>query len=91
MTINRHFADALVKLLREDDVIWVHDYHLIPLGSLLRQAGVKAPSGVFPIGVDVEGIAHQLDRTLARIIRFAFGGLIHTPRRSAQIRGYLPA
>ena len=47
MTINKYFADALVKQIREGDVIWVHDYHLIPLGSLLRQAGVRAPIGFF--------------------------------------------
>jgi trehalose 6-phosphate synthase len=47
MAINRHFADALIKVLQQGDVIWVHDYHLIPLGSLLRQAGVTAPIGFF--------------------------------------------
>jgi trehalose 6-phosphate synthase len=47
MTVNRHFANALVKLVEDGDVIWVHDYQLIPLGSLLRQAGVKARIGFF--------------------------------------------
>jgi trehalose 6-phosphate synthase len=47
MAINRRFAEALLKLVREGDVIWVHDYHLIPLGSLLRQAGVTSPIGFF--------------------------------------------
>ena len=47
MAINRRFADALLKMLQQGDVIWVHDYHLMPLGSLLRQAGVTAPIGFF--------------------------------------------
>jgi len=47
MTVNRFFADVLVKQIQDDDVVWVHDYHLIPLGSLLRQAGVKVPIGFF--------------------------------------------
>lgn len=47
MAVNRYFADALVKLLKEGDVIWIHDYQLIPLGALLRQAGVKARIGFF--------------------------------------------
>jgi trehalose 6-phosphate synthase len=47
MAVNRHFANALVKLVEDGDVIWVHDYQLIPLGSLLRQAGVKARIGFF--------------------------------------------
>lgn len=47
LAVNRYFADALVKLIRDDDVIWVHDYQLIPLGRLLRQAGIKARIGYF--------------------------------------------
>jgi trehalose 6-phosphate synthase len=38
--VNAAFADALLPLLRDDDVIWVHDYHLIPLGRMLRDRGV---------------------------------------------------
>jgi trehalose 6-phosphate synthase len=47
MAINRHFADALLKIIQDGDVIWVHDYHLMPLGGLLRQAKVTAPIGFF--------------------------------------------
>jgi trehalose 6-phosphate synthase len=47
LAINRRFADALVKLIREGDIVWIHDYQLIPLGSLLRQAGIKARIGFF--------------------------------------------
>lgn len=46
-TVNAQFAASLVPLLRPDDRIWIHDYHLIPLASLLRQAGVKTPIGLF--------------------------------------------
>ena len=37
--VNAQFAQEMVKLLEPDDTIWVHDYHLIPLGKLLRRAG----------------------------------------------------
>jgi trehalose 6-phosphate synthase len=47
MAINRYFADALVKLVKEGDVVWIHDYQLIPLGALLRARGVKARIGFF--------------------------------------------
>jgi trehalose 6-phosphate synthase len=47
MTINRHFADALLKIIQDGDVIWIQDYHLMPLGGLLRQAKVTAPIGFF--------------------------------------------
>jgi trehalose 6-phosphate synthase len=45
--VNERFADALVKLLQPDDVIWVHDYHLIPLASELRARGVTNKIGFF--------------------------------------------
>jgi len=45
--VNALFARKLQPLLRPDDVIWVHDYHLIPLASELRRAGVTQPIGFF--------------------------------------------
>ena len=45
--VNEAFAAALVKLLRPDDTIWVHDYHLIPLGAALRRRGVTGRIGFF--------------------------------------------
>ncbi len=47
LAVNRAFAEALVPLLHPDDVIWVHDYHLFPLGQALRDGGVLAPVGFF--------------------------------------------
>jgi len=45
--VNAFFARKLMPLLQPDDVIWVHDYHLIPLASELRRAGVTQPIGFF--------------------------------------------
>lgn len=45
--VNARFARKLCPLLGDDDVIWVHDYHLIPLGGELRDAGVDLPIGFF--------------------------------------------
>jgi trehalose 6-phosphate synthase len=36
--VNRLFAERLRPLLQPDDIIWVHDYHLIPLAAELRRA-----------------------------------------------------
>lgn len=47
LTVNRRFAKALVAMLRPDDLIWVHDYHLIPLAAELRRLGVKNRIGYF--------------------------------------------
>lgn len=45
--VNRRFADGLQPLLRAGDTIWVHDYHLFPLGAELRRRGVTAQLGFF--------------------------------------------
>jgi len=45
--VNARFAQTLLPLLAPDDLIWVHDYHLIPLGSELRALGAKNRIGFF--------------------------------------------
>jgi trehalose 6-phosphate synthase len=41
------FAEKLAPLLREDDIVWVHDYHMIPLAQRLRELGVGNRIGFF--------------------------------------------
>ncbi|KHK90013.1 alpha,alpha-trehalose-phosphate synthase (UDP-forming) [Novosphingobium malaysiense] len=45
--VNARFADSVLPLIEPDDLVWVHDYHLLPLGSMLRQKGVKNRIGLF--------------------------------------------
>jgi trehalose 6-phosphate synthase len=45
--VNRLFAQKLMTLLQPDDVIWVHDYHLIPLAAELRAMGCTQRIGFF--------------------------------------------
>jgi trehalose 6-phosphate synthase len=45
--VNRRFAEALAQFLGPDDIIWVHDLHLLPLGKELRRLGCKQPIGFF--------------------------------------------
>ncbi|WP_142850036.1 alpha,alpha-trehalose-phosphate synthase (UDP-forming) [Telmatospirillum sp. J64-1] len=47
LRVNTLFAHQLFPLLREDDDIWVHDYHLIPMGEELRRLGVRQRMGFF--------------------------------------------
>jgi trehalose 6-phosphate synthase len=47
LRVNERFAQHTVPQLRPDDLIWVHDYHLMPLAGMLRQAKVTAPIGFF--------------------------------------------
>jgi trehalose 6-phosphate synthase len=45
--VNLAFAAALVPLLEPGDLIWIHDYQLIPLGAELRALGVTQRIGFF--------------------------------------------
>src|SRR4051794_15417674 len=45
--VNRLFAETLAPLLRPDDVIWIHDYHFIPLAMELRRLGFENRIGFF--------------------------------------------
>ncbi|VUD41223.1 Trehalose-6-phosphate synthase [Thalassocella blandensis] len=47
LKVNIKFANLLRPLIDDDDVIWIHDYHLIPLGEILRKMGVNNPIGFF--------------------------------------------
>ena len=45
--VNDTMARKLSRLLAPDDLIWVHDYHMIPVGAALRERGVDARIGFF--------------------------------------------
>ena len=47
LAVNARFAAALVPLLKADDVIWIHDYQLLPLAGELRKLGVANRIGFF--------------------------------------------
>ncbi len=45
--VNQLFARKLLPLLKPDDVIWIHDYHMIPLAAELRALGCSNRIGFF--------------------------------------------
>jgi trehalose 6-phosphate synthase len=45
--VNNHFAAELEKIIERDDLIWVHDYHLMPIADALRRRGHSNPIGFF--------------------------------------------
>jgi trehalose 6-phosphate synthase len=45
--VNALFANRLAALLKPRDVIWVHDYHLIPMAEELRRVGATQRIGFF--------------------------------------------
>lgn len=47
LSVNTMFASAIQPLLHPDDMVWAHDYHLIPFGRILRAQGFRGPLGFF--------------------------------------------
>jgi trehalose 6-phosphate synthase len=47
LRVNRKFAHALAPMLAPDDLVWVHDYHLIPLADELRRLEIRNTIGFF--------------------------------------------
>jgi trehalose 6-phosphate synthase len=45
--VNERFAAGVEAELQAGDIVWVHDYHLFPLGAALRRRGVSRPLGFF--------------------------------------------
>ena len=45
--VTRRIAETLTPLIQPDDLVWVHDYHLIPLGQQLRDHGGGNRIGFF--------------------------------------------
>jgi trehalose 6-phosphate synthase len=45
--VNSRFADALLPFLEPDDILWIHDYHLIPFAAELRKRECTHRMGFF--------------------------------------------
>src|SRR5258708_22502324 len=45
--VNDHFASELEKVIADDDLVWVHDYHLIPIADAWRRRGRSNRIGFF--------------------------------------------
>ncbi len=45
--VNRLFAKQIKSLLRDDDILWIHDYHFIPLARELRKLKCTQCMGFF--------------------------------------------
>jgi trehalose 6-phosphate synthase len=47
LRVNASLAKQLAALIEPDDIIWVHDYHLLPFAHALRELHVANPLGFF--------------------------------------------
>ncbi len=45
--VNEQFAETLLRVLQPGDTVWVHDYHLLPLCSLIRKELPELSIGFF--------------------------------------------
>ena len=46
-SVNRRFGDAVLNALQPDDLLWIHDYHLMLLPKLVREKFPEMPIGFF--------------------------------------------
>ncbi len=47
LSVNTRFARLLRHYVEPDDLIWVHDYHLLPFAQACRQQGIRNRIGFF--------------------------------------------
>lgn len=47
LRVNERFAAELHKILTPDDIVWIYDYHLLPLAKMLRDFGHQNRIGYF--------------------------------------------
>ena len=79
LRVNSRFADALSPFITPDDVIWVHDYHLLPFAKELRARGHNNPIGFFlhipcPPPDIIEALPHHID-TMGALSHYDLVGL----------------
>ncbi len=90
--VNAAFAAALAPLLRPDDTIWIHDFHLFLLAKELRALGCKQRIGFFlhvpfPPRAVFTGLPHAHDVLAAMDSIDAIG--VQTEDDAENLRGAL--
>lgn len=64
--INQVFCDAVLRILRNGDVLWIHDYHLMLLPALLR---ARAPGLTIGFFLHIPFPSYEVFRLLPRAWR----------------------
>lgn len=60
-SVNQHFAEAVTEVMREDDMVWVHDYQLMLVPGMLRE---KFPSISIGFFLHIPFPSYEIFRTL---------------------------
>ncbi|SFR89354.1 trehalose 6-phosphate synthase [Dyella sp. OK004] len=91
LRVNHLFAERLAELIEPDDIIWINDYHLIPLAAMLRQRHIRNRMGFFlhtPLPADGLLIALPRHRELlGTLASYDLIGL-HTARDLRSLEDY---
>ena len=81
--VNRRYANALAAVLQDDDLVWIHDYHLFFVGEELRRLGWTGKLGFFlhiPFpAADIFSVLPWSRDILASMLSFDLIG-VHTRR-----------
>ncbi len=77
--VNARLAGQIAKVAQTDDIIWIHDYHFLPLAEQLRALGVKNRIGFFlhipfPSAQDISALP-QADKMVSWLSAFDIVGL----------------
>ena len=62
--VNRMYADALLKVLKADDMLWVHDYQLMLVPAMIREKFPAMPIGFF---LHIPFPSYEIFRLLPRV------------------------
>jgi len=63
MSVNSIFCETLSAQVRETDVVWIHDYHLLPLAGMLR---AKHPGLTIGLFLHIPFPSYELFRVIPR-------------------------
>ncbi|KAJ9617989.1 hypothetical protein H2204_013219 [Knufia peltigerae] len=57
--VNEIFADNIVPMVEDDDLIWVHDYHLLLLPGILRERLAKKKNVKIVLQIVLDGVSRS--------------------------------
>lgn len=91
LRVNNLFAEELMSLIGPQDLVWINDYHLIPLAAMLRDRGVRNRIGFFlHTPLPSAGLLIALPRHRELLETLASYDLVgvHTPRDRRSLEEY---
>jgi trehalose 6-phosphate synthase len=91
LRVNNLFAEQLMSLIEPDDLVWINDYHLIPLAAMLRERGLRNRIGFFlHTPLPAASLLIALPRHMELLETLASYDLVglHTPRDRRALEEY---